>query len=714
MLINECIREKSEVTELKVVGNKLIAFSTKLHGLKFFSLIESKIILNLESEYLNPQTTAIAFSADSRLVALANSDFIYIIDLSSKELIKKIPINSEDVEILAFDLSSIYVIAGTKSGRVLQYKYNETSLISRLYSFPSKITIEETQNKKNFVSAFAFYKNRLACSGQGGSIIVIDLHSLSNKEVLTHDTRRTDALCFVNKGTIVSGNIDGIIHIRSLENKDFHKRISMPFIRIKQIILMPNPQFIMVSGDSNALALVDIKSYKIARTKYIEFENKVEKITLADDNTLVVALSNMKILYISLPSLEDLKSLILHNSLDKAFEIIEKNPMLKNSPQHEELEKKFDKVYFDAIEALIAQNKERALQITNMFKNIASLKEKIALLFEAFRHYERFQIHCSEQKLTLAYTMANKFPALKHTLQYAEMEETWKKAFKNAQKQVLQGKKDTARQYLNAYLTVNSKKELIQLILKNNSEFIQFLKAIENQNFAVVDELASKHPLFIEMPTYIALQEEINSNLKKAQKYVERGKIKRANIYLQKIKDVPALKKEFLHLAAKCDNIMHINKLYEENDFIACYEMIDTHSYLASTEFGLLLEKHWSKTIHKCEEAALKGNIIEIKSSLGELIQLSTRRDKIGNLLRLSFHTRIKMLIVQKTFKQAETIIYSYMDIFGFDQEISAIMKTFEDKSSIKLAIEYTENYQPTRDAWVNSDIVIWKAPSSD
>jgi hypothetical protein len=694
MLISECITTRSEITELKVLDNGLVAYSTKLHGARLFSIEDSEIILSLKSQYLNSDTSCIAFSNDAKHLALSYEDFIYIFHMPSNELVKKISTNNEEVNILTFDLSSLYIIAGTKSGRVLQYRFNEISLLSRICSFKS--------NKKKFVSAFAFNENKIACSGHGGSIIVLNLQSLSNKRTLTHGISKINSLCFADNNTIISGNSDGIIHISSINDEEFHKRISAPFRKIKQIILMPNPEYAMISGDSKSVAIINIKSAKVSRSNYIEFEDEVQKISLLDDETLVVALDNMKILDVYLPSVSLLKSLVLHNSLDEAYKIIEKNPMLINSREHQELEQRFHKIYLATIKALIQNNKTQALELIDMFKDIPALKEKIRLLFEAFKHYPRFQIHCLEEKLSLAYAMANKFPALQQTLEFKKLEKAWKSAFKNAQKYVLKGNLNDARFALSTYMTVLVKKELIQLILRNNNDFITFLKELENKNFLLIEQLVKKYPIFNEIPTYISLKNEAQHDLQKAQKYVTKGDIESAEKYLEEIKNIPSLEKHYLSLNTKCKNIVRINKLYEQNEFNSCYEMIDTYNYLASTEFGLLLDKHWSKIIRKCENYAFKGKIKDVKETLGELIHLSTRRDKIGNILRLSFQSNIKILIVQKSFTKAESVLYSYLDIFGLDQEIETLMETFEVKSSSKLAISDEQNNQPSRDAWIN------------
>jgi len=150
-----------------------------------------------------------------------------------------------------------------------------------------------------------------------------------------------------------------------------------------------------------------------------------------------------------------------------------------------------------------------------------------------------------------------------------------------------------------------------------------------------------------------------------------------------------------------------LKEAYEDDDFKKCYEILDIHKFLKTIELGLFLEKHWSKLMQKCEEYALDGNIRDIKKTLGNLIELSTRHTKIGDLIRVSFHVRIKNLMDTKSFRGAEAIIYTYIDIFGTDSEINHIMKIFEDVSGLKLAITQIQLQRPTRDSWRESDIIM-------
>lgn len=134
--IYDCQVAKSEIIELEVLNGFLVAYTTKLHGIKIFDPSECEIKKSIANVHLNSEVTASAFSPNSEIFAFASKQTIYVIDIQSKKMLHSIHTEGEDIEILGFDPSSTHIIAGTKNGRVLQYKYDSTSLLSRLCSFP--------------------------------------------------------------------------------------------------------------------------------------------------------------------------------------------------------------------------------------------------------------------------------------------------------------------------------------------------------------------------------------------------------------------------------------------------------------------------------------------------------------------------------------------------------------------------------------------------
>jgi len=708
MLIQkECLKARSQVTAFSILKDNSIAFSTKTHGAKIFSSTECSVLQNLSIELLGHKTTAVVFSQDRELLAFANANIIYILNTSNKIILQTIRTSEGIIELLYFVKGSPYVIAGTKHGRVMQYRYDGRSQLSRLCSFGHSKSNNRGRIKNNYVSAITFHNEYIACSGYGGIITILKMNSHANKYNIEASKVRINSLCFLNEHKLISGNAEGIIQIHTLKKYHAVKNIPTPFVSIKEIIVMPNPNFIMVSGDSNKLIIIDTKNAKVVTTSYLVFSQNVHKISLNHESNLLVVLQNNQFIQVVLPNATDIKSFILHNSLDKALQLIERDPMLKGTREHKRVEVMYEKIYTQAVDALINSNIKEARKLINMFEHVESKKEDIESIFKAFRHYSRFKTLYLEKKYALVYAMAEKHPALKRTLQFKKMEETFKETFSFAQKQILLGREDVAKEILSIYATVISKKAILKLILNQNKDFIEFLQAINSKNHSIIDALVKKNEIFTQIPTFTALKNSAQESLQKIQDSINKGEVDDAIEQIKFLVDTPSVKDELQALYRDCKTVKKLQLAYSENDFILCYEIIDTYSSLDSLELTKLLEKHWAKLMNNCENFALKGDIKSIKKSLGNLLRISTRVDKIGDLIRVSFHTKIKGLLANKSFKSAENIIYSYIDIFGADSEIRLIMKSYERVANTKLAITIDQDKKVPRDNWLNSPLIM-------
>jgi len=532
-IINYCHRGRSDITAFNKINTESFIFSTIHHGIKIVSSKDCSALVNFKDDNLNFNTSAICFSSDGQLVAFSTLTHLYIADIINKKIIKSIYLDGMKLLILSFDASSKYIVAGNIDGRTLLYRYDSSSLLARLCSFPHQRA--KTKIKNNFESAIVFYKNLFAISGYGGAIFIIDIYSQANKAVLSHGTSRKNALLFLNNEMIVSGDNEGVLRFISIQNNKLIKSINLPFEKTKQIIQIPNTKYLAIHNGEDNIFIVDSKEYKIIHSNYLNFEDKIIAVEALDDKTLIVCLKNKNIFHVELPSRERLNSLILHNSLDEAFELIEKEPMLQDTLEHISLERMYKKTYADSVNALINQNITLAKQIIDMYKDVNSKKESIKLLFKSFESYARFKTLYFEKKYALAYAMCSKFPALKMTKQYESMEFRWKEAFTNARRHILRGKLDLAKALFAQYITISSKRPIIELILKHNDLFIDFLKALENQDFKTVNMIALKNPLFLQMPIYKTLEYTIEKSINRIESYIKKNKIELAQKYLSKI-----------------------------------------------------------------------------------------------------------------------------------------------------------------------------------
>ena len=458
------------------------------------------------------------------------------------------------------------------NNRVLQFKHNSSIQIARLHSFSN------TKSKNIFTNAIAFHGNLLACSDYNAEIVVVNIYT-RKKHIIKSEQHNINALHFLNNNTLVATDISGLSQVHNLKNNTI-KHITTPSI------------LTLLHSQKNI-----------------------------DLNTLSYAV---------------LKPLIDENSLALAFGVIDNNPILRGTTEHNKLEEMFKVVFTKATEELRKGNKNNALKLLENFKDINSKKEEINALFIDFKHYDRFKLHISEQKYAIAYALCSKHTSLTFTPEFQKIENIFNEAFKLAREQMLMNQKDLAKTTLNQYVTILSKREKIKNLLSGNYSYDS------------------------------SVQEKSDAETQS----------------------------EKLLLA------------YEKSDFKECYELIDNYS-IEELELVTFLEKHWVKLMIECENHALDGNVKAIKTLLGELISTKTRVDKIGDLLRVAFYSKIKTLEKSKQFSSAENIIYSYIDIFGVDIEIKEIMKKFEKRSSKKLAIIHNENEKVLRSDWLNAALIV-------
>lgn len=684
MLCNEKFLEThSRVSQLEAFGEDTLAFTTRYHGAYLYNTKERKIRSHITHEHLNSQTLSTCLSPNGAFLAFSTSNCVYIFDAYEAIPVQKISLSKQNVQTLCFDSSSCYLIVGTQDGAVLQYKLYGQFLLSRLFAV-------ESQKEKRAIEVLASSHTLLGCGTQDGTLLVMNLLSKRYrlKKQLTY--RPITALHFVDENTLVCSDANGVLWLIDLKEQNKVHKIDTPYEQVSQIVLIQGGEYALIHANGYSLSLVSLAQKKVIQVKYIQSSVPIEKIAVLQED-LFIAQSDSTLIKVNILGSNSLYEAMLHNSLDLAYQLITHNPLLMTTHYYKQLEERYKIATTSALKLFLQGDKTAALEYLEPFLTIRSKQKELKLSLKAFEHYERFCDLCREEKFSLAYALCKNFPLLEQMPPYQKIESHWRQLLQQAQKLIFAGKKLAAKELLHPFITVASKRDLIQLILQENNLFLSFLKACEAQNFSEAMQLAQEHLSLQKLPNYQSLQRALNTKIQECKKELERGHVEKAQEILATLQEIEQIQAIVLELTHECKVTQELQEAYERNDFIKCYELLDTNPSLCSSQLAKLLEQHWAKLIGRCEAYALQANITQVKQTFGELATIPSRLEKIEDILRLSFHVKIATLLEAGMYHNAQSIIYSYIDIFGMDSEILEYMQRYESLAKKKLAITYQQ-----------------------
>ena len=699
----ECIVSRLDIMCSAVLEGGVLGVAFKYKSVKLYDIISCKTLQNLHIELLNHTTTAVTFHTQKPLLALANGNVISIVSTQDASTLQSIRTYDDVIDVLYFIENSPYLVAGTLKGRADLYRIDGFSKLSRLCSFP--LNREKVYLKNNYINTFTSKEGILVCSGHGGGITMLRPYSLTNKQSVRESSYHFTVLHFTNPYRVLCGDVSGGIHRYDTRRNTLTYLCATPYEGIDFLLPVADSSALLIgSKKSQNIALFDLKENKIIKKNYIQCKDTIAFLDIFED-MLLIALQNGLILKQKLQNTQSLSRAIKERNFSKAYEQIEQNPLLHNTKEAAELEAIYKKLYTNAKEGLIASNPKELQKLQKLLRQSQQKSQELEDLARAFKEYERFKTLYRDKKFPLALVLADKFPPLQGTPIYHKIEEKFKADFAFAQKQIHLQNTPLAQEILGPYMMVSSKKALITLLLRENKTLIQYLQALQQKDYKTVCQLAQKNKLFEEVSGFRRLQQEIHTTIKDIYGFIDVMELDKAKKLLKKIHNIPQMQEQLKDIYFAIQEAQRLLHYYDTNNFKTCYEILDNTPLLYGTTLGKLLEKHWKKLVDKGEIFALSGDIKNIKKSFDELLFIQTRRAKIGDLLRLSFYTKIKQLLAKRAYKNAENIIYSFIDIFGIDDDLELLIQRYEKRSKTKIAITLNEESHKDRDAWIRSDL---------
>jgi len=650
---------------------------------------------NIEKNFgfasLGTHAQRVAFSLDGNRFIYAHDQQIYVIDLETQKAIHRVSIDTAQIDILCFDSTGNYILAGTNQGRVYTWYCDSMQMLSRLTSFPEH-THKMIPPLYNYVSAIASFKHLVASAGYGDSVVISNLSTGVNPTRIYPGRSRINVIIFLDENKVLIGNDEGkVVKLFIHENRPHHQ-VSASIGAIKHLLVLSDHSFALAASTHKDIALLNIETMEVIESHYLSFKDNISAMALGSDSLVYIALESGEIFSVKLMPVELLKRRIENRQYELAYELIEEVPLLKQSSWFEDLEKIFSQHYAKAIRALLLGDDPGAFHHLEAFIRTSSKKKVIQELFYAFHHYPRLQFLLKKGRLSVAYGLVEEHRPLQMTPEFQSIEKQWERYFEQAQKLIIQSREAEAKKLLQAFNTVSSKAPLIRLLFEVSQDILLFSKAVAIRDYKSLHLMSKRYPALKLMPSYQRVIDEADGLIEVIMNALKDDHFEKAQASCELLLEIPHLKKHYEYISRFIQKAQHLFRSQNNHELRQCYETLDSFVELAILPRAKILESQWQDMIKRCENSALQGDAADILKRIKPLMPLISRQEKLGSLLRLAYLLQLKSLT--KEDERFEKGVRAYMKFFGDDNEMRTLLKERN---------VYVEGVKLTRDHWLES-----------
>jgi len=656
--------------------------------------------------HAHSEKKSVSFSPNGKYLAYSEKDqsVVRIIDLQAQKLHHSFPTLQNQIETLCFDPSSSYLIAGSVTGRVYLWNLFATGQVSRLSSFPEYTPHLFSQPKVNYVSSACFSPSGelVATSGYGGSIVITNIHTEVSAKRITPDHVRINSLCFINEEYLAAGNIEGGLDIIDLKVSQVRKHFQTRLGDINALCASSSGSYLLVSGHTKYISLIDLKEQKILNPEYIQLGSKITRMDITPEDVLIVGCEDGSVHLFHLCPQELLQLRINTASYTQSYELIHKFPLLQESSLLQTLEEAWNDTLMQAITLVQEKRVDEATRVLNRFSNVPSKNNIIKEFQGLVTNFERFKTAVKHENYALAYSMAEHVDLLKHTDPFRDMEDIWDTIFLKAQTYIIKGQTHKLFKVLEPFSRVNVKLCFIQVLLHQPERFIEFTHLINSHSYDKIFEITKFYPCLKEIQSYQKIINATDDLYEKFRQHIFSRDYALAESEQEALSHIAYMKSRRKELSALLELAKKLESYYQDGNLSSCYTLIDTHQELKVLPLVKELEHAWSAKMKEAEKEALLGHTKEIKTILGDLLTLRSRAQKIGTLLRLSCLTQIKLLVIRRQLSLLQQTIDTYIKIFGYDTELHNLILKLGKEKIANIELTQEQEYRRPRTLWLN------------
>ncbi|MDP3300371.1 MAG: hypothetical protein Q8S36_00210 [Sulfuricurvum sp.] len=673
-------------------------------------------------------SSVIAMNGDDKLLYLIdNSCNLYILDKSTFEFSKPIPIASK------FSIRHPYDNALSISSNlelIIASPDDAKSFLVRYTSKPEVIETLDYNDKSVSCSRFSHDNRILTIGGEDGKVFFYDMQQKqligslktvpdSISAITYSEDKRFVAVSSFDKGTVIF-NLDRNVVFRDFKLEDF---------AIEQSLFVANDTKLIGLTRHKTLVMYDVQS-RATSISLFEIEGWPTQIVAIGSNHVIVATKAQKLYIIDHTTFKITTSLTLSNAgvtkmvlqndylyisyLDGEVQIINTQLYAKELAGHlrindfkeatakirqnlflltKEMVNKYDKLWpstLEKVKQLIFTGKiDEAFEMANPFFLDPRKEEQYNFCLGNIDSFQQLFEFIEEKKYVEAHAYCDEYTYLKQTKEYEVLDKQWISLFQSSKH--LYFKNDStshasAKAMLKPYLSVPSKKILIENL---HSEYKTFMKAdeyIRERNFKGYFELVGNNSFLKSEEMYnrvIQIANQTYDKLKALQKEEQYDDALKVAMYL---KDFTPLREKVASAVELLNLIKQMILWIHQNQISKVYESVNTYRELESIEPFIRYHEAFRALEKQAWEYAKQGNSAWIVQNLSPYVRQECTMHTIGQIIKKSYlqefrqacETRSSSLDFGRTIKQ-------YTALFGVDNELFYLAKTQKFNNMLRL-----------------------------
>ncbi len=634
------MRYKTSVVAFSSDGEYFSSLTADCRQTKLFNTNTKKTIATMERHHGAGACTGI--DAHNRYMYSCGEDGkTFVTDIKSGKLAFTMPIHADSINDIAFSANGNWVATASYDKRISLFNVSTMTPKHKLRAHASPII------KIKFLS-----KNRLFSVDKKNSAMIWNIYS----------------------GKVIE-RLNGI-----------HDDVT-------QVVVGGEERFLFVGTSLGYIMVYELDKYEQLAKKYIKISSAVTSLEFDEkSNHLIIGSEDGDVLcYNIYEGEQNLRSLIQNKEYNFLQKYVDENPLLVYTKIYDVIANLWEKTLEKAVYCLQNGDRKMAVALFAQFKNIPSKNKIMQNILNEYQDFDKFALLAKQDKIVLAYGLANLHPMYKDAKIYKMMEAKWKKAFEVAQKYSLDPKgMDKAREILSPYRGISDKTKLMQELFTKGEVYKRFRVAIGQKDFKICFELIKQNPYLREFPEYELLMNYGDSLYMKSQGLIKNGDTHAAIKMLRILADFSDFAEEAKALMFDVEARQRFFKAVTEEDIVNSYNILATSEDLQSTDDGQRLQKQWNDDLMVANAFAVEGDVKGIKKALEKYLTISSKYMSLGTVFGWAYMVQLENAMKEGRDKFAiENGIKNYILNFGLQDQILSFFEIFtKEYKDSKLNIE--------------------------